>query len=247
MTISPLLVIGLAFASILFFSVWGKNNPRRAFRSIRAFQRLRRSIELSVEDGSRFQISLGRGGLLGPQSAAAFAGLTLLRQVADITADSDQPPIATTGDGTLMLLAQDTLRGRYRQLGIRDQYHLGLAQATGLTPFSYAAGTLPLMLDGSVSASTLVGSFGNEVGLISTASHRNNSFTLGGSDGLNSQAILFASSEEPLIGEELYAAGAYLNAGNAHQASLRAQDLLRWLIILFILATAIGPLVQSLR
>ncbi len=247
MTISAPWVVGLALFAILLFSVWGKNNPRRAFRSIRAFQRLQRSIELSVEDGSRLQISLGRGSLLGPQSAAAFAGLTLLRQVAEITADSDQPPIATTGDSTLMLLAQDTLRISYRRLGIRDQYHQRLAQVTGLTPFSYAAGTLPLILDGAVSASTLVGSFGNEVGLISAASQRANRFTLGGSDGLNSQAILFASADEPLIGEELYAAGAYLNAGNAHQASLRAQDLLRWLIILLILVTAIAPLVQSLQ
>lgn len=247
MTISPLLVIGLAFVFLLVFSVWKRNDPRRALRSIPAFQRLQRGIELSVEDGSRLQIGLGRGGLLGPQSAAALAGLTLLRQVAEITADSDQPPIATSGDGSLMLLAQDTLRVTYRRLGIRDQYHLRLAQTTGLTPFSYAAGTLPLILDGYVSGSALIGNFGNEVGLISGASQRADGFTLAGSDGLSAQAILFASADEPLIGEELYAAGAYMNAGNAHLASLRTQDLLRWLIVVLIVLTALGPILQSVQ
>lgn len=246
MTISPLIVIGLASILILFFSAFGRNNPHRALRSIPAFHHLRRSIELSVEDGSRLQIGLGRGGLLGPQSAAAFAGLTLLRQVAEITADSDQPPIATSGEASIMLLAQDTLRVTYRRLGIRDHYHLRLAQTPGLTPFSYAAGTLPLILDRSVSGSALVGSFGSEVGLMAGASQRRNGFTLAGSDSLSSQAILFASADEPLIGEELYAAGAYMSAGNAHQASLRTQDLLRWLIILLILVTALGPILQSL-
>ncbi len=227
--ISALGVVAAAFVLILFFSVYGTKNPRRAFRSIKAFQRLQRSIELSVEDGSRLQISLGHGGLLGPQSAAAFAGLTLLRQVADIAADSD------------------TLRTTYRRLGIRDQFHLRLAQTTGVTPFSYAAGTLPLILDRAVLSSALIGSFGNEVGLIGDASQRIGGFALGGSDNLSSQSILFAVSNEPLIGEELYATGAYTGAGNAHQASLRTQDLLRWLIILFILISAFSPLFAGLE
>jgi hypothetical protein len=37
------------------------------------------------------------------------------------------------------------------------------------------------------------------------------------------------------VGEELFAAGAYSNAGNAHQASLQVQDILRWAIILVLL------------
>lgn len=234
--------IGLALVLILALSVIGRNDPKRAFRSIKAFKHLQRSIELSVEDGSRLQISLGRGGLLGPQSAAAFAGLTLLRQVGEIAADSDQPPIATTGDGTLLLLAQDTLRTTYRRLGIREQYTLRLAQMTGATPFSYAAGTLPLILDRAVLSSALIGSFGSEAGLITGASQRSEGFSLGGSDNLSSQAVLFASAEEPLIGEEIYATGAYTNAGSAHQASLRTQDVLRWLIIILITLTALGPL-----
>jgi hypothetical protein len=39
-----------------------------------------------------------------------------------------------------------------------------------------------------------------------------------------------------LIGEELYAAGAYIRAGSMHTASLHAQDVLRWLLVLSILA-----------
>jgi hypothetical protein len=42
-----------------------------------------------------------------------------------------------------------------------------------------------------------------------------------------------------LIGEELYAVGAYLKTGPIHIASLRAQDLLRWVIILAILLGSI--------
>jgi hypothetical protein len=247
MNLSALQWIGLCVGLIILFYFWGSKDKRRAFRSIPAFQQLKRTIELSVEDGSRMQISLGRGGILGPESAPAFVGLTLLRQVADIAADSDQPPIATTGDGAIMLLAQDTLRNSYRRLGISDQYHLQLAQTSGLTPFSYAAGTLPRILDRSVSATALAGSFGEEAGLLTAATQQSSGFSIGGSETLNGQAILYASADQPLIGEELFATGAYMNAGPAHQASLRAQDVLRWLVIVLVIITSILPLLSGLQ
>jgi hypothetical protein len=46
------------------------------------------------------------------------------------------------------------------------------------------------------------------------------------------QSVLFANTQEILIGEELFAAGAYLGAGASHTASLTVQDILRWLVIL---------------
>jgi hypothetical protein len=240
--IDALQVAGVALGLLLVFLVLAARNPKQTFRSIPAFKELKRTIELSVEDGSRMHISLGRGGLLGPQSAAAFAGLTLLRQVADIAADSDQPPVATSGDGTLMLLAQDTLRATYQRLGIANQYSPRFARLTGMTPFSYAGGTLPLVLDRTVSANLLVGSFGEEVALIGAAGQQSGTFGMGGGDTLNSQAVLFGSAQAPLIGEELFATGAYLDAGPAHKASLRMQDVLRWIVILLFIFTAVMPM-----
>jgi hypothetical protein len=40
------------------------------------------------------------------------------------------------------------------------------------------------------------------------------------------QAILYAAAQNP-VGEELYAAGAYLGQSH-HLASVRAQDIMRW-------------------
>ena len=100
-----------------------------------------------------------------------------------------------------------------------------------------------MLLDNDVSASALVGHFGIEAGLITAAGQRSRSFTLGGSDGLSSQAILFASADEALIGEELYASGAYLGTGTAQEASLRAQDILRMLIALSIIGLALTELI----
>ena len=70
--------------------------------------------------------------------------------------------------------------------------------------------------------------------------------TLGGTDNLTGQAVLFAAAQEPLIGEETYAGGAYLGAGPMHIASLYAQDILRWVLIGLIVIGAILKLFSVL-
>ncbi len=224
---------------ILFFTFLIRRRAFLKLRQIPAFSRLIGAVGLSVEDGTRLHVSIGAGGLTGPESASAYVGLSMLRQVADITSVSDHPPIATAGEGALAILAQDTLRSAIQQSGTGAQLEQAAAQLTGLTPFSYAAGTLPIMFDEQVSSNLLAGTFSNEVALITEGSERVSGFSLAGTDSITGQAILYASAQEPLVGEELYAGGAYLQAGPIHNASLHAQDVLRYLIIAFIIGSAV--------
>ncbi len=81
----------------------------------------------------------------------------------------------------------------------------------------------------------LIGHFGPEVALLTDAADRANSLAVAAADDPAAQAVLYASVDDPLVGEELFAAGAYTNAGASHQASLQAQDILRWVIIFVLL------------
>ena len=67
--------------------------------------------------------------------------------------------------------------------------------------------------------------------MIADATEQNGGLSLAGSDSIPAQAVLLATAQEPLIGEELYAAGAYTGVHPIHKASLRAQDILRWLVM----------------
>ena len=244
------ILLGLIGFGIIFLSValmWGLAALRRksppAFREIPAFTRLRQAVGRVVEDGTRLHVSLGRGALITSQSASAMAGLTLLRRLAELTSAGDKPPIATSGDAALTILSQDTLKTA-SQASSQGVYDPAAGRLTGLTPFSYAAGAIPAIRDENISANVLMGNFGVEAALLADAAERANIFTLAASDNLATQAVLYASAQEPLIGEELYAAGAYMDAGPVHAASLTVQDILRWLIIIAIL---VGALVQLLR
>jgi hypothetical protein len=210
-----------------------------SFRNIPAFPRIRRAVSLVVEDGTRLHVSLGRGSLLTPFGVAAYAGLSLLRQLGEITSLSDRPPIATSGDGLLNLVAQDTLRSAHEAVAVDQNFDMNNGRLTGLTPFSYAAGVMPAIRDEVISTNVLIGNFGVEVGLLTEAAERQNASVIAASDNLPAQAVLFAATADPLIGEELFAAGAYVQAGAMHTASLAMQDILRWLIIVILLVGAL--------
>jgi hypothetical protein len=94
----------------------------------------------------------------------------------------------------------------------------------------------------NVSANIIIGHFGPEAALLAEASDRDNVITIGASDQLSGQSVLFANTQDALIGEELFAAGAYLGAGASHVASLTVQDILRWTVILALLGGAAAKL-----
>ncbi len=229
----------LLLAAILFaaLTLWRRRSPA-AFRVIDAYERLNRSVGLAVENGTRLHVSLGRGALLTARGGSALAALAMLRRLAERTSVSDRPPVVTAGDASLAILSQDTLQSGYRAAGAEDQYRFSTGRLTGLTPFSYAAGAVPMIHDENVTANIIIGDLGAESALLVEAADRQNTSLIAASDNLAAQSVFYAAAQDPLVGEELFAAGAYVGAGASHGASLNVQDILRWLIILAILIGA---------
>lgn len=215
-------------------SLWRRRSPGY-LREIPAFTRLARAVGMSIEDGKRLHISLGHGSLLDARGGSALAGLALLRNIAERASVSDMPAVATSGDPALGLLTQDTMQAGYQAAGVEDAYVHTAGRVAGLTPFSYIAGTMHIPHNENISTNILLGHVGPEAALLADSSDRANTALIGATDELAGQSVLFAHTQEPLIGEELFAAGAYLNSDPVHAASLTTQDILRWLIILFLL------------
>lgn len=227
----------LATVLLLGLTLWRRRSPA-TLRVIEAYERLNKSVGIAVENGTRLHISLGRGNLFTARGGSALAGLAMLRRLTERTSVSDRPPIVTSGDASLTILSQDTLQAGYRAAAAEEQYRFSTGRLTGLSPFSYAAGTMPIIRDENVSTNIFIGDFGNEAALLTEEADRENTDLIAASDNLSAQAIFYASAQDPLIGEELFAAGAYVGAGPSHEASLNVQDILRWLIILAIIIGA---------
>lgn len=230
----------VAVASALLFAfIWLRRRSPGALRKIEAYDRLNRAVGDAVEGGTRLHVSIGRGNLFTSRGGSALAGLAMLRHLSERTSQSDHPPIVTSGDASLTVLSQDTLQSGYRAAGAEDQYRFTTGRLTGLTPFTFAAGTMPVVSDENVSANVVIGDLGTESALLAEATDRAGTDLIAASDNLSAQSVFYAFSQDPLIGEELFAAGAYVGAGTSHEASLQVQDVLRWLVILAILGGAV--------
>ena len=200
------------------------------FRSIPAFRILNQMMSRSVEQSQSLHISLGSGGLLGSHSTIGFGGLVTLENLSRVSLIADRPVASTTGDGGLDLLSRDILNQTYRQaikLGINQRAQ---ARFTGATPSTYITGTLTALLDNSYAGSVLIGDF-NTLAALLTGMPFHNHAALGATDSLATQAVFYACSDEALLGEDVYAAGAYTAPNSSRSASLLAQDVLRWLVV----------------
>ncbi len=257
MTPEQLQLMGLA--TVLFFGglIFGfgllarrKGAKPRGLRSIEPYDSLPATVGAAVETGRRIHISFGSGTVGEVSTAATIAGLSALDRVASVAAISDKPPVVTTADGTAMLLAQDTLRAVYRRQNASDHYDPLAVQVAGLTPLGFGAALPGLLKDETVAGTILIGSIGPETVLMAEAGRRGNVSIVAGSDQPAAQAMLFAMVDHPLIGEDLFAANAYINRSAAHLACLRAQDWMRVIIAVIIgggvVATLLGEVLKLL-
>lgn len=227
-------VLLVLLALYFIYAFIGRRYPA-VFRPVKGYEELGNAIERSVEAGERVHVSLGTGSVIGSDSAPALAGMVILSRIASATSTSDKPVAVTTGDGAMAILAQDVLRAAYQKSAASDRYRTTSARMLGPTPYSYVAG-LPILLSSEdVSVHVLAGSFGAEGALAADFGKRHGAFVLAGTDDVQSQALLYATADEALIGEEIFAGGAYLNVGPLHRASLRVQDTARILIVIAII------------
>ena len=241
------LVIIIAF--VLAFAVFRllarrKNARALALREIDAFDSIALTVGQAVETGRRLHISLGSSTLGDAHTTTTLAGMTVLDQVSAAAAISDKPPIITAADGPTALLAEDVLRNVYKRQNALAHFDPNAARVAGTDPLAFGAGLTSLIKDETVAGTILIGTTGPEAVLLTEAGHRAKVTTLAGADDPTTQALLFATANHPLIGEDVFAGGAYIAGGlPAHRASLQTQDVARLLIGLAILG---GVLAKTL-
>lgn len=209
-----------------------------------AFEKMRRQVFLSVEEGKRLHISLGNANLLGENNASAFVGLSILENLTLGCVLGDRPPVVTSGDGSLSLLSRDRLYNVYKAGNALQIFDTRVGRLAGVTPFSYAVGVLPILQNEKISANLLIGHFGPEIAFLCEKAEKKGAYTFAASDSLTAQAVLFASAQEPpLIGEELFALPAYIQATPFSLASLQVEDVLRWVLIIALIGGALAKLI----
>jgi len=221
-------------------------------RALPGLDVVRRALARGAETGGAIHLSPGSGAI-GSRSTTAetVAGLLAAERVAAEAALNGAPILVSSGDAVAHLALRGSLRQAYQRAGLGQDYDPANVQLLAhQDPMAYASGVTTLYGRQNLEASQLIGGFGQEFLLIGEVGAQRDLPQLGGASATpNTTALplVYLTAEGALIGEEIYAAEAYLSRTPAPLARLLTQDALRTVIIVAILAlliwTAIRPLV----
>jgi len=239
--LSALIALGFFAALILFFTNRAKEERVPPLRPIAAFVTLKGLMAQAIESGRKLHMSLGTGGITQNAPADTLAGLTALEYLSKQAAASKTAPIITTADPAVMLLAQNTMRKAYG--ADKEGAVKSAAEVRWVSPekSAYAAGVMGVLALEDVAGNVMIGNYGDEYLLMGEAAHHQSTpvTTVAAAANPDVLPFLFATTSHALWGEEMYAAGAYLEKKPSHVGSLLAQDTLRWALGLFILGSVL--------
>lgn len=244
-TVQVLTTVIIVFAlaiTVLATQVARRRRASIPLRMIPAYEAVPTITGAAIEADRPVMVSFGSAGIGGGSTLLALASAELFYQVAQRAAIGAATPVLTVSDPSAVPLGYGTLRRAYAARGRLERLQGSGVRwyPAGPRSLAFAAALTATMGADRVAGNILVGSYGMELGLILDASMRRRLPSIAASDQLEGQAVAWALSERPLIGEEMFVAGAYLGDRAAQHGSVLALDTLRWaLIVGLIVASAL--------
>jgi hypothetical protein len=228
----PLIVVMIA--ALMVGRAWASRRP--VLRPLTGLRILPGQQSRAIESGQSLHMALGTGSVGGGDTATTLAGLTALENLADEAAATDTPPTVTVADPATMVMAQDILRRAYVRHGNPAGYDPRSVRYVAASPLPYAAGVADILASEETCANVMLGVFGSEAAFISEEGSRQGFLQVAGAADPTALGVMYPSANHLLIGEEMYSAGAYIDERPAHVASLLAQDVVRWVLVIIIVA-----------
>lgn len=236
--IALLLSLGIVFTLAYLRIERGGSAP--PLRPLADLPSLRALTEQAVEEGRTLHLALGTGRLSEASAAETLMGIVLLDELVEQGVPFDRGPLVTTGDASSQLLAADNLQRVGPERGDKARF---------LAPQSaaYAAAARGLIQREPLPHTLVAGHLGDEY-LFLAADVPNGGEPqpaplVAATARLETLPFLPLTARQALLGEELFALGAYLGRWPGHLAGVLLQDVARVLLVLAILT---GVLLRSL-
>jgi hypothetical protein len=212
-------------------------------RSLPGLEGLPGLVARAAETGRPLHVSVGVAGVGGAATAETWAGLTVLGQLADEAAACDVPLIVTVADATVLPIAEDILQRAHARHDNLEGYDPTQVRFVAPDPMAYAMGTMGLLAREPMAGNVMIGSFGDEYLLMGETGARRGVYQVVGTADPRTLPFVYASADETLVGEEMFAGGAYTSRLPIQVASLLAEDWIRWVVVAAILIAAIWKVV----
>jgi len=215
-----LMVAGFLFLMIHFIRR-AKGGADLYVRRLAGIEAVDEAIGRATEMGKPILYVLGLG---TAADIATIASYTILGRVAKKVAEYQTGLIVPCYDPIVMTVAQETVRTAYMDAGRPDAFSEDMVYFVTNQQFAYVAGVNGVMLRERPATNLYMGKFYAESLILAETGVVAGSIQISGTDEISQIPFFVVACDYTLIGEELYAASAYLGKEPLLLGSLKAQD-----------------------
>jgi len=234
----PIGIVAIAFTIFLIIFISSAKKGKKMYvRPLAGINAVDEAIGRATEMGKPILYILGLG---TAGDIATIAGFTILSRVAKRTAEYQTKVIVPVQDPVVLAVAQETVRTAYMEAGRPDQYNPDNVFFVTSMQFPYVAAVNGIMLREKPATNFYMGVFYAESLILAETGNIAGSIQISGTDQVAQLPFFVAATDYALIGEELYAASAYLSQEPIQLGTLKAQDYTKAVVMLYIIAGAIA-------
>ncbi|MBL8088464.1 MAG: hypothetical protein JNM85_10405 [Chthonomonas sp.] len=172
---------------------------------------------------------------IGTLNAISVQAINIFAKVTQTAAKFATPIKLCVADAAVYTVAQETIRDVYQKEGIIDRYDVDSVQFVSDRQFAFAAGVAGIIRREKAAATFFLGEFYAESLIFAESANAEGAIQVAGSTQTTQTPFFVAACDYVLIGDEYYAASAYLSREPILVGSLIGQDWCKIMIASFIL------------
>ena len=244
----PARVLLLLMAATILYMIFSAQRGKKLFlRRIPGLNAIEEAVGRAVEMGRPILGSLGLGGV----DVITLQALAIVSNVATIAARFAHRLLLPVRDPAQVPIAEEALRAAYTAGGRPDVFNEQDIPFLSGEQFAYAAGVAGIIQRERPAATFLFGTFFAESLIIAENANQVGAIQIAGTPSTTQVPFFIASCDYVLIGDEFYAATAYITRQPTLLGSLVGQDwvkmaLLGLIVIGVALLTIGSPLMLNL-
>jgi hypothetical protein len=237
-----LLVLLLIFSSsVLLYIRSAKSGKGLFIRKLAGLEAVEEAVGRATEMGKPVLFVPGIDDL---DEIQTIAGLSILGRVARITAQYETPLVVPVLYPMALAAAGEIVKGAYSESGKPESYKPEMTRYVAGEQFAFVAAVNGIMLREKPAACVYAGAFYAESLLLAETGFATGAIQIAGTANPEQLPFFIAACDYTLMGEELYAASAYLSKEPLLLGSLKGQDLVKLLLVGCIIIGVIFEVLQ---
>lgn len=219
--INVLVAMIFFFSLVTFFISQAKRGKNLFLRKIAGLEAIDEAVGRATEMGRPI---LFVPGLSGIGDIATIAALNILQGIAKKAAQYDTPIIVPNKDPIVYTVAREIVKEAYSDAGRPDAFNPDSVFFVTTSQFAYVAAVNGIMLREKPATNFFLGMFYAESLLLAETGNISGAIQIAGTDASAQLPFFITACDYTIIGEELYAASAYLSREPNLVGTIKAQD-----------------------